>query len=92
MLDPKPWMSRYAGINDEDTRNPADCNNFEASCDKWAQAGECTKNVGYMAGDDSTFGNCRKSCRTCEVCKPGDKACGNSNRLRAGFPSLESVA
>lgn len=77
---------------DEVTHQPEDCEDFEPSCEQWAKAGECTRNVGYMAGDDSTFGNCRKACNSCEVCAPNDKACGPRNRLRAGYPSLESMA
>lgn len=77
---------------DEATHQPEDCEDFEPSCGDWAKAGECARNVGYMAGDDSTFGNCRKSCKSCEVCAPNDTACGPRNRLRAGYPSLESMA
>lgn len=77
---------------DEATHMPEDCEDFEAACKEWASAGECTKNVGYMVGDASTFGACRKACDVCEPCAPGDKPCRAKNRLRAGFPSLEDMA
>ena len=81
-----------AGAVEDATHLPEECEDFEVACDMWAKAGECTKNEGYMIGDPSTFGACRRACGVCEACPPGDKACGARNRKSAGFPSLEEIA
>ena len=38
---------------------PTNCIDDYINCPSWAQAGECTKNIGYMKV------NCRKSCNIC---------------------------
>ena len=81
-----------AAVDLESTHQPEDCEDFDSSCTRWAKAGECTKNLGYMQGDASTFGSCRKACRVCKPCARGDKACKTSNRLQAGFPALEDLS
>lgn len=80
------------GSEDEATHMPEACENFETACGMWATAGECTKNLGFMVGDTSTFGACRRACGACEACPPGDKACGARNRKKAGFPAVQDIA
>ena len=50
-----------------------------------AAAGECTRNKDYMVGNDAVLGQCRASCKECEVCAPSDRACRMRNRAGAGF-------
>ncbi|KAK9906519.1 hypothetical protein WJX75_003296 [Coccomyxa subellipsoidea] len=66
-------------------RLPDGCEDFDSNCKGWSESGECEKNHGYMAGDDVSLGQCRLSCKACENCAPGDRACGNRNRERGGF-------
>ncbi len=82
-----------AGVQQEDaaTYLPEDCQDQDKSCVRWAKAGECEKNPTYMVGDQNVLGGCRLACGACEVCKPGDSACRNRNRVKAGFPSLDDL-
>ncbi len=51
-------------------------------------AGECIRNKEYMVGNDAVLGQCRASCKACEVCRPSDQACRMRNRANAGFLML----
>ncbi|KAJ8636530.1 hypothetical protein MRB53_010797 [Persea americana] len=41
------------------------CMDQNASCERWAALGECTKNPEYMVGSTETPGYCRRSCKVC---------------------------
>ena len=63
---------------------------IESNCKAWAEAGECEKNEGFMVGTSgSGIGHCRLSCKACEVCSKGNRACLNRNRVKDGFLPLE---
>lgn len=42
-----------------------DCTDNNASCERWAALGECTKNPEYMVGSAQLPGFCRRSCKVC---------------------------
>ncbi|XP_078435442.1 2-oxoglutarate (2OG) and Fe(II)-dependent oxygenase superfamily protein [Wolffia australiana] len=41
------------------------CVDQNASCERWAALGECSKNPEYMVGTSDLHGYCRKSCKVC---------------------------
>lgn len=41
------------------------CVDQNASCERWAALGECTKNPEYMVGSTEIPGYCRRSCKVC---------------------------
>lgn len=41
------------------------CADQNASCERWAALGECTKNPEYMVGSSEMPGYCRRSCKVC---------------------------
>ncbi|ONK68417.1 uncharacterized protein A4U43_C05F11290 [Asparagus officinalis] len=41
------------------------CSDENASCERWAALGECTKNLEYMVGTPELPGFCRSSCHVC---------------------------
>lgn len=41
------------------------CTDQNASCERWAALGECTKNPEYMVGTPELPGFCRRSCHVC---------------------------
>lgn len=43
----------------------SNCTDENASCERWAALGECTKNPEYMIGTAELPGFCRKSCSVC---------------------------
>ncbi|KAI7841722.1 hypothetical protein COHA_004588 [Chlorella ohadii] len=45
--------------------NYPDCKDLDASCDPWANNGECENNVEYMIGTKERPGHCIKSCGKC---------------------------
>ncbi|PNH11495.1 Prolyl 4-hydroxylase subunit alpha-1 [Tetrabaena socialis] len=61
------------------------CVDGNSRCADWAAAGECSRNKGFMAGDLSSLGACRKSCKSCESCASSDMECINRNRERGGY-------
>jgi prolyl 4-hydroxylase len=70
--------------------DPGVCDDRHKKCAEWAAAGECDKNPTYMRGANGTNdGNCRKSCKVCQDCKPGDRDCYRSNREAAGYLDLK---
>lgn len=65
------------------------CIDANPKCEEWAAAGECSHNARYMTGEGTdTAGACRKSCKTCKVCKHGDVQCYHNNRAEAGYLHL----
>lgn len=70
-------------------RDPGECKDYHARCAEWAEAGECTRNSGFMMGDANTEGTCRKSCKNCEACYDGDVDCVNRNRATGGYLKLD---
>jgi hypothetical protein len=61
-------------------------------CENWAKVGECENNPEYMVGNTGTgLGQCRRSCRSCEVCKEGDVLCQTRNREALGFLLLDQL-
>ncbi|KAG0474082.1 hypothetical protein HPP92_015373 [Vanilla planifolia] len=42
-----------------------DCDDWNELCSFWSKEGECNTNPGYMIGNDSFPGLCRKSCKVC---------------------------
>lgn len=69
-------------------RLPEDCIDYHRKCGLWAKEGECKSNPKYMIGDAFLLGTCRLSCRACEQCKEGDRACATRNRVQAGYLPL----
>lgn len=65
-----------------------DCEDLDALCADWAANGQCAKNAAFMLGDPVRLGACRAACGECEVCMPGDAACRNRNREKAGYLPL----
>ncbi|KAG2495654.1 hypothetical protein HYH03_006254 [Edaphochlamys debaryana] len=65
--------------------DPGLCLDYDKGCQKWADGGECTRNVHYMVGGDYHKGHCRRACRTCEPCEEGDMVCFRRNRANAGY-------
>ncbi|KAL4448929.1 hypothetical protein ABPG77_007646 [Micractinium sp. CCAP 211/92] len=55
------------------------CRDNNPNCPKWAAAGECTRNPGYMRGRGTVRGHCRLSCKVCRVCAAGDVLCAREN-------------
>eukprot|EP01023_Acetabularia_acetabulum_P066496 TRINITY_DN8989_c0_g1_i7.p3 TRINITY_DN8989_c0_g1~~TRINITY_DN8989_c0_g1_i7.p3 ORF type:complete len:117 (-),score=12.14 TRINITY_DN8989_c0_g1_i7:87-437(-) len=69
--------------------DPGDCKDHHELCDKWAGAGECDNNPGYMVGNNGSLGNCRRSCKICNVCSQNDRQCYQQNRQKEGYLSLD---
>jgi len=63
------WM-HVGAFDQEDDRRRKMCANFHDSCQQWADAGECTRNAGYMVGSDGSGGDCRLACRKCTASPP----------------------
>ncbi len=42
-----------------------------------------------QTGSDTGQGMCRLACKTCTVCKSGDKVCLDENRQRGGYLTFE---
>ena len=65
---------------------PGLCQDYNSNCEKWAKAGECTKNPGFMVNDAS---QCRRACGSCKSCQPGDLDCIQANRKAGGYLQLD---
>lgn len=73
-------------------QRPEDCEDIHELCENWAKVGECENNPEYMVGNTGTgLGQCRRSCRSCEVCKEGDVLCQTRNREALGFLPLDQL-
>ena len=66
-----------------------DCQSAAALNADVVDAGECTRNEEYMVGNDAVLGQCRASCKACEVCTPSDQAGRTRNRVNAGLLALQ---
>lgn len=82
-------FGQFSPINE--TMLPENCIDFDPSCQKWANQGECQNNPTYMLGTSYALGVCRLSCGLCEKCEPGDRKCQSKNRSRAGYLSFEEL-
>lgn len=70
-------------------RDPGYCKDVNENCAMWAARGECESNAKFMTGLPDSVGACRLSCKACEQCSEGDRACYNRNREAAGYLVLE---
>ncbi|XP_015888332.1 probable prolyl 4-hydroxylase 4 [Ziziphus jujuba] len=50
---------------DKDLGAGGNCTDMNASCQRWADLGECEKNPEYMVGTPELPGYCRRSCKMC---------------------------
>ncbi|GBF92354.1 hypothetical protein Rsub_05556 [Raphidocelis subcapitata] len=90
---PEAWAKSLRGEKEAgDGADPGVCDNSDANCQSWADSGECSKNPGYMVGDNGSLGACRRACGVCTVCEPGDLACYNENRRKLGYLVLKDVS
>lgn len=73
-------------------RDPGYCVDLDEKCAMWAAKGECESNAKYMTGLPDSVGACRLSCKACEECSEGDRACYNRNREALGYLVLNESA
>lgn len=72
---PEPKKANRAAVKPKPTSATADakagarCADASANCAKWAKAGQCTSNQGYM------HKQCPLSCKQCVECVDKEKAC-----------------
>lgn len=71
--------------------DPGICTDRHEMCQKWAQAGECQKNAGYMLGGNVGQGMCRLACKDCIPCKPNDRKCIVANREKGGYLNFDEA-
>jgi len=81
----RPGSFAHPDPNAPPPPDPGHCVDLRDECAKWAERGECEKNVQYMTGNQDGTGHCRASCNVCEVCEKGDRTCYNRNREAAGY-------
>ena len=80
---------KHSGAVEGGGWDPGLCDDRNKSCEKWAGQGECEKNPDYMKGSPSdNLGTCRKSCKVCQTCAKGNRACYRENRELAGYLDL----
>lgn len=90
----RPYSLKYfhRPLEKEAPADPGICMDYYKECSRWASTGECQKNQAWMEGDGgNTLGNCRKSCKACELCTKGDKECYTNNRRQAGYLTLPEL-
>lgn len=79
----------HSAVAGKASPDPGICEDYHERCQEWADAGECTKNPGYMKGEGSDqSGTCRKACQMCTMCTAGDRDCYRRNREIAGYLDL----
>ncbi|KAL6745323.1 hypothetical protein V8C86DRAFT_2981497 [Haematococcus lacustris] len=65
--------------------DPGICEDVMSQCSEYAKGDGCQRAEEYMVGGPSGLGQCRRSCGACAVCSPGDTACYDGNRRKAGY-------
>lgn len=68
VLEGEKWSATkwiHVASFDKILRNSGNCTDENASCERWAALGECTKNPEYMLGTAELPGFCRRSCNVC---------------------------
>ncbi|KAG1658827.1 hypothetical protein FOA52_008252 [Chlamydomonas sp. UWO 241] len=83
------WDASFSRAPAEPLPDPGMCADTHEACERWATAGECAANPGFMLGSSSGRGACRRACKECEPCVAGDAACIAANRDKAGFLNLD---
>ena len=68
MIEGEKWSAtKWIHVDSFDTivSDHTSCVDNNASCERWAELGECTNNPEYMVGSPELPGYCRKSCKVC---------------------------
>lgn len=68
VIEGEKWSAtKWIRVDSFDTvvRDHTNCADENASCERWAELGECTNNLEYMVGSPELPGYCRKSCKVC---------------------------